>query len=174
MRSDQHRRLDGLQREIDLRVRFSCFRAPANLRAGSGWLCGLRDQRGMDGARRVAARRDLLRCRSFPEQSMAASVVVRDWSRGRFNCVSWVTPKSDRGTDDLLANGVARGVTTFFATYYYHGNAGAFLNLVWPLTAGLAIRAFTTRSHPGMRAVWISAFILTVAGCWLIPRAWPS
>ena len=57
-----------------------------------------------------------------------------------------------------------RGVTTFFATYYYHGNAGAFLNLVWPLTAGLAIRAFTTRSHPGMRAVWISAFILTVAG----------
>ncbi len=57
-----------------------------------------------------------------------------------------------------------RGVSTFFATYYYHGNAGAFLNLVWPLTAGLAIRAFTTRSHPGMRAVWISAFILTVAG----------
>ena len=55
-------------------------------------------------------------------------------------------------------------VTTFFATYYYHGNAGAFLNLVWPLTAGLAVRAFTTRSHPGMRAVWISAFILTVAG----------
>ena len=55
-------------------------------------------------------------------------------------------------------------VTTFFATYYYHGNAGAFLNLVWPLTAGLAVRAFTTRSHPGMRAVWISGFILTVAG----------
>jgi hypothetical protein len=54
-------------------------------------------------------------------------------------------------------------VSTFFATYYYHGNAGAFLNLVWPLTAGLAIRAFTTRSHPGMRAAWISAFILTVA-----------
>jgi hypothetical protein len=56
------------------------------------------------------------------------------------------------------------GVSTFFATYYYHGNAGAFLNLVWPLTAGLAIRAFATRSHPGMRAMWISVFILTVAG----------
>jgi hypothetical protein len=55
------------------------------------------------------------------------------------------------------------GVTTFFATYYYHGNAGAFLNLVWPLTAGLALRAFTTRSHPAMRAIWVSVFVLTIA-----------
>jgi hypothetical protein len=53
---------------------------------------------------------------------------------------------------------------TFFATYYYHANAGAFLNLVWPLTAGLALRAFTTRCHPAMRAIWISIFVLTVAG----------
>jgi hypothetical protein len=55
------------------------------------------------------------------------------------------------------------GVTTFFATFYYHANAGAFLNLVWPLTAGLAIRAFTKRGHPVMRATWISIFVLTVA-----------
>jgi hypothetical protein len=55
------------------------------------------------------------------------------------------------------------GVTTFFATYYYHGNAGAFLNLVWPLTAGLAIRAFAARRHPATRAVWLSIFVLTVA-----------
>ena len=55
-------------------------------------------------------------------------------------------------------------VSTFFATYYYHGNAGAFLNLVWPLSAGLVIRAFSNRSHPGMRAMWISVFILTIAG----------
>src|SRR6266571_3943393 len=53
---------------------------------------------------------------------------------------------------------------TFFATYYYHANAGAFLNLVWPLTAGLAIRAFITRCHPAMRALWISVFVLTVGG----------
>src|SRR6266436_5516590 len=55
------------------------------------------------------------------------------------------------------------GATTFFATYYYHGNAGAFLNLVWPLTAGLAVRAFSTRSHPAMRAMWMSVFVLTIA-----------
>src|SRR6266700_7966185 len=55
------------------------------------------------------------------------------------------------------------GATTFFATYYYHGNAGAYLNLVWPLTAGLAVRAFTTPSHPGMRALWMSMFIVTLA-----------
>jgi hypothetical protein len=55
------------------------------------------------------------------------------------------------------------GATTFFATYYYHGNAGAYLNLVWPLTAGLAVRAFTTSSRPGIRALWMSVFILTLA-----------
>jgi len=55
-------------------------------------------------------------------------------------------------------------VSTFFASYYYHGNAGAFLNLVWPLSAGLVIRAFTNRFHPGMRAMWVSLFILTIAG----------
>ena len=55
------------------------------------------------------------------------------------------------------------GATTFFATYYYHGNAGAYLNLVWPLAAGLAVRAFTTSSRPGMRALWMSVFILTLA-----------
>jgi len=56
------------------------------------------------------------------------------------------------------------GVTTFFATYFYHGNAGAFLNLVWPLSAGLVIRAFTSRSQPGMRALWTIVFVVTIAG----------
>src|SRR5204863_2270840 len=54
-------------------------------------------------------------------------------------------------------------VTTFFATYYYHGNAGAFLNLAWPLSAGLVIRAFVSGSQPWMRAMWASVFLLTVA-----------
>jgi O-Antigen ligase len=53
--------------------------------------------------------------------------------------------------------------TTFFSTFYYHANAGAFLNLVWPLTAGLAFRAFSTKSSPGARAAWLSIFILNLA-----------
>ena len=56
------------------------------------------------------------------------------------------------------------GVTTFFTTYFYHGNAGAFLNLVWPLSAGLVIRAFTSQSQPGMRALWTIVLIVTIAG----------
>jgi hypothetical protein len=55
-------------------------------------------------------------------------------------------------------------VHTFFASYYYHGNAGAFLNLLWPLSAGLVIRAFSSRRHPAMRAVWVIVFIVTIAG----------
>jgi len=54
-------------------------------------------------------------------------------------------------------------VTTFFATYYYHGNAGAFLNLVWPLSSGLVIRAFASGSHPWMRAMWTTVFLITMA-----------
>jgi hypothetical protein len=54
-------------------------------------------------------------------------------------------------------------INTFFATYYYHGNAGAFLNLVWPLSAGLGIRAFARGSHPWMRATWTSVFLITTA-----------
>ena len=54
-------------------------------------------------------------------------------------------------------------INTFFATFYYHGNAGAFLNLVWPLSFGLVVRAFVRGSHPWMRAMWTSVFLITMA-----------
>ncbi|MFN2542119.1 MAG: O-antigen ligase family protein [Chthoniobacterales bacterium] len=53
-------------------------------------------------------------------------------------------------------------ITTFFAAYYYHGNAGAYLNLVLPLTTGLAVRSFVTPTKAGMRALWSIIFVVTL------------
>jgi O-antigen ligase len=55
---------------------------------------------------------------------------------------------------------ISHSSSNFFATYYYHGNAGAFLNLVLPLTAGLAVRSFTMRPATGLRALWLTVFLL--------------
>ncbi|MGI8431784.1 MAG: O-antigen ligase family protein, partial [Chthoniobacterales bacterium] len=55
-----------------------------------------------------------------------------------------------------------RPVSTFFATYYYHGNAGAFLNLVLPAVLGLAFRYVTRPANPGARALWLTMSVIMV------------
>jgi hypothetical protein len=52
--------------------------------------------------------------------------------------------------------------TYFFATYYYHANAGAFLNLILPVVAGLAWRAIHQPHARRQRAIWINAFVLVL------------
>ncbi len=51
---------------------------------------------------------------------------------------------------------------TFFATYYYHANAGAYLNLTLPPIAGLAYRYATRPANPAVRALWLTALVLVV------------
>jgi len=53
-------------------------------------------------------------------------------------------------------------VGTFFATYYYHGNAGAYLNLVLPAVLGLAYRYTTRPGNPFARALWLTLSLITL------------
>jgi len=66
------------------------------------------------------------------------------------------------GAPMIFWKAVDRPVKTFFATFYYHGNAGAFLNLTLPLTIGLAVRSFTRPGRPIVRAFWLVLALVSV------------
>jgi len=53
---------------------------------------------------------------------------------------------------------------TVFAMYRYHANAGAYLNLIWPICGALAMGAFEKRYTPLQRAVWVPAIFVILAG----------
>jgi hypothetical protein len=49
---------------------------------------------------------------------------------------------------------------TFFATFNYHANAGSFINLVWPLIAGLLLGAVFDREPRERRLFWLISLVL--------------
>jgi hypothetical protein len=62
----------------------------------------------------------------------------------------------------LSAEGVP--IETFFATYLYTANAGAFINLVLPPIAGLAIVALGANEANLQRAIWVPGTVICLAG----------
>ena len=50
----------------------------------------------------------------------------------------------------------------FFSVFRYHANAGAFINLVFPITAGLAARAILKKDSMGS-VLWVTSFLIMVA-----------
>jgi len=55
-------------------------------------------------------------------------------------------------------------ISPFFATYYYGGNAGSYINLVFPLVLGLAAMAIRDPDAHAKRSLWIASSFLCLAG----------
>jgi len=66
------------------------------------------------------------------------------------------------GAPMIFWENVERPVGTFFATYYAHGNAGAYLNLVFPVSVTLMLRSFLKKSSPVARAITLVTCLLVM------------
>ena len=56
---------------------------------------------------------------------------------------------------------------SFFATYRYHANAGAFINIVFPLVAARCVAAFRRESGELARPFWFLAMIAVLVSAFV-------
>ena len=64
----------------------------------------------------------------------------------------------------VMINQQGEVIERFFAGYRYHANAGAYINLVLPTIAGLAIVAFGKGGTNLQRALWLPCLLVCLAG----------
>jgi O-antigen ligase len=62
-----------------------------------------------------------------------------------------------------------RDLTNNFATFRYRGNAGAYLNLIFPMMAGLAFLSFQRHDQHWRKVLWSSGLFVLVMGIQLNP-----
>jgi hypothetical protein len=56
---------------------------------------------------------------------------------------------------------------TYFATYLYHANAAAFVNLILPIVIAWAVLAFRRDTSQGPKAFWLCGVIICAAGAFI-------
>jgi hypothetical protein len=139
--------------------------AYANLPGGIGWLPGVVDQgtaqsqlllvTGLIGAFWISS-----------DLAASARWQTRTWwvmSLTGISLVALGLAQRLTGARAIFWDPYADTGSTFFATYRYHANAGAFLNLVLPVIAAQAALAFLRRYSDAGRMFWSIATLTTVA-----------
>ena len=56
---------------------------------------------------------------------------------------------------------------SFFGTYRYHANAGAFLNIIWPLLAASTVKAWRDKDSHVSQALWLGILLLALSACFI-------
>ena len=154
----------GPQRALPLRSVFqsggrSAGRFSTAARVGGARAVGRDDDPGDD----LPGQRDLRR-RSRAPAPLADAALVDPGPGRRLHRAARPRAKTHERSDDLLGARETKARHSFFATYYYHANGGAFLNLILPPVACLALRAISREDDPAGRVLWPAALLIVVAG----------
>lgn len=72
------------------------------------------------------------------------------------------------GKDSLLSMFQGRDVDpTFFGPFRYHGNAGSYLNFIWPVILALLLRSWRKGSDHAGVALWSGGLVLAFSACFV-------